>query len=374
MARIVAVANQKGGVGKTTTSINLAASVASRGHRVLLVDFDPQGNASSGVGYGRERVELTVYDALVGEVAMADVIRPTEITTLFVAPASTDLVGAEIELIGVEARERILERALAPVADAYDYIVIDCPPSLGILTLNALVAADGVVVPMQAEYFALEGLSALSATIDKVRAAYNPRLVIDGVLFTMYDARTNLATQVRGEVSSFFGDKVYGTVVPRNVRLSEAPSHGKPGLALRPARAGHAELPRGRGRVRAAASSDRARRSTHSVSDLKPKRGLGRGLSALMPSAPAPAGPAPTTSQTTAPAAPAQAAAASTPPTVPADGGRPRAYFAAAIEDVYPSPDQPRRHLRRGRPRRAGRVHPRAPASSSPSSSDQHGN
>jgi chromosome partitioning protein len=230
MARIVAVANQKGGVGKTTTSINLAASVASRGHRVLLVDFDPQGNASSGVGYGRERVELTVYDALVGEVAMADVIRPTEITTLFVAPASTDLVGAEIELIGVEARERILERALAPVADAYDYIVIDCPPSLGILTLNALVAADGVVVPMQAEYFALEGLSALSATIDKVRAAYNPRLVIDGVLFTMYDARTNLATQVRGEVSSFFGDKVYGTVVPRNVRLSEAPSHGKPAL------------------------------------------------------------------------------------------------------------------------------------------------
>ncbi len=230
MARIVAVANQKGGVGKTTTSINLAASVASRGHRVLLVDFDPQGNASSGVGYGRDRVELTIYDALVGEVALADVIRPTEITTLFVVPASTDLVGAEIELIGVEARERILARALATVRDAYDYIVIDCPPSLGILTLNALVAADGVVVPMQAEYFALEGLSALSATIDKVRAAYNPGLVIDGVVFTMYDARTNLAAQVRGEVSAFFGDKVYANAVPRNVRLSEAPSHGKPAL------------------------------------------------------------------------------------------------------------------------------------------------
>ncbi len=230
MTRIVAVANQKGGVGKTTTAINLAASVASRGYKVLLVDFDPQGNASSGVGYPRTRVELSVYDALVGEVAMEDVIRPTEITTLFVAPATTDLVGAEIELIGTEGRERFLANALAAVAGRYDYIVIDCPPSLGILTLNALVAADSVVVPMQAEYFALEGLSALTSTIEKVRAAYNPRLVIDGVLFTMYDARTNLATQVRGEVAAYFGDKVFESTVPRNVRLSEAPSHGKPVL------------------------------------------------------------------------------------------------------------------------------------------------
>ncbi|MBK7538760.1 MAG: ParA family protein [Myxococcales bacterium] len=230
MTRIVAVANQKGGVGKTTTAINLAASVASRGYRVLLVDFDPQGNASSGVGYPRSRVELTIYDALVGEVSMEDVIRPTEITTLFVAPATTDLVGAEIELIGTEGRERFLASALAPVVDRYDYIVIDCPPSLGILTLNALVAADSVVVPMQAEYFALEGLSALTSTIEKVRAAYNPRLVIDGVLFTMYDTRTNLASQVRGEVAAYFGDKVFECTVPRNVRLSEAPSHGKPAL------------------------------------------------------------------------------------------------------------------------------------------------
>jgi chromosome partitioning protein len=230
MSRIVAVANQKGGVGKTTTAINLAASVASRGYRVLLVDFDPQGNASSGVGYPRNRVELSIYDALVGDVAITDVIRPTEITTLFVAPATTDLVGAEIELIGTDGRERFLTNTLAPIVDRYDYIVIDCPPSLGILTLNALVAADSVVVPMQAEYFALEGLSALTSTIEKVRAIYNPRLVIDGVLFTMYDTRTNLATQVRGEVAAYFGDKLFEVTVPRNVRLSEAPSHGKPAL------------------------------------------------------------------------------------------------------------------------------------------------
>ena len=230
MSRIVAVANQKGGVGKTTTAINLAASIASRGHRVLLVDFDPQGNASSGVGYPRDKVELTIYDALVGEVTLEDVIRPTDITTLFVAPATTDLVGAEIELIGADHRERYLADALAPIASSYEYIVIDCPPSLGLLTLNALVAAHSVVVPMQAEYFALEGLSALTATIEKVKAAYNPGLQIDGVLFTMFDGRMNLANQVRAEVAKYFGDKVFETTVPRNVRLSEAPSHGKPAL------------------------------------------------------------------------------------------------------------------------------------------------
>jgi chromosome partitioning protein len=230
MSRIVCVANQKGGVGKTTTAINLAASVASRGYRVLLCDFDPQGNASSGVGYPRDKVELTIYDALAGHCTLADVIRPTEITTLFVVPATTDLVGAEIELISAERRERFLADVLAPVAAEYDYVFIDCPPSLGLLTLNALVAADGVVVPMQAEYFALEGLSALSATIDKVRAAYNPHLAIDAVIFTMFDGRMNLANQVRAEVTKHFGDKVLDTAVPRNVRLSEAPSHGKPAL------------------------------------------------------------------------------------------------------------------------------------------------
>jgi chromosome partitioning protein len=230
MTRIVAVANQKGGVGKTTTAINLAASVASRGYRVLLVDFDPQGNASSGVGYPREKVELSIYDALIGDVSMEDVIRPTEIPTLFLAPATTDLVGAEIELISAERRERFLADVLAPIAAPYDYIVIDCPPSLGLLTLNALVAAQGVVIPMQAEYFALEGLSALNSTVEKVRAAYNPELAIDGVLFTMYDARLSVANQVRDEVARFFGNKVFGESVPRNVRLSEAPSHGKPCL------------------------------------------------------------------------------------------------------------------------------------------------
>ena len=230
MTRIVAVANQKGGVGKTTTAINVAASIASRGYRVLLVDFDPQGNASSGVGYPRDRVELTIYDALLGEVAMEDVIRPTEITTLFVAPANGDLITAEMELIGTDRRERYLANALATVAAAYDYIFIDCPPSLGMLTLNALVAADGVLVPMQAEYFALEGLSSLTATIDKIKSAYNPHLAIDGVLFTMWDGRLSVANQVKAGVERHFGDALFTTTIPRNVRLSEAPSHGKPAL------------------------------------------------------------------------------------------------------------------------------------------------
>lgn len=232
MTRIVAVANQKGGVGKTTTAINLAASVASAGHQVLLVDFDPQGNASSGVGWPRDRIEHSIYDALMDgdEVTFASIIKPTDVKGLFLAPANHDLVGAELELISVERRERFLADALATVASSYDYIVIDCPPSLGLLTLNALVAADCVVVPMQAEYFALEGLSALTSTIEKIKAAYNPHLTIDGVLFTMFDARLSVANQVKSEVAQFFGDKVFTETVPRNVRLSEAPSHGKPCL------------------------------------------------------------------------------------------------------------------------------------------------
>lgn len=230
MTRIVAVANQKGGVGKTTTAINLAASIASRGYRVLLVDFDPQGNASSGVGWPRDRVEKSIYDVLVGEYTMAEATVATEIATLFLVAATTDLVGAEIELISADRRERVLADAIAQVADQYEYIVIDCPPSLGLLTLNALVAADGVLVPMQAEYFALEGLSALTSTIEKVRTAYNPHLTIDGVLFTMFDGRLSVANQVKCEVAHFFGDKVFRESIPRNVRLSEAPSHGKPCL------------------------------------------------------------------------------------------------------------------------------------------------
>ena len=230
MTRIVAVVNQKGGVGKTTTAVNLAASVAAAGHRVLLVDFDPQGNASSAIGYPKDKIELSVYDALLGEVAMGDVIRPTEITTLWLAPANMDLVGAEIELIGAEEREKHLAVAIKEVATHFDYVLIDCPPSLGLLTINALAAADGVVVPMQAEYFALEGLSALLTTIERVKESINPRLTLEGILFCMYDPRTNLAGQVRGEVEEHLRDKVFRTLIPRNVRLSEAPSHGKPVL------------------------------------------------------------------------------------------------------------------------------------------------
>jgi chromosome partitioning protein len=224
MTRIVAVANQKGGVGKTTTAINLAASVASRGYRVLLVDFDPQGNASSGIGYTRDRIELTIYDALTGEVTLEDVIRPTEITTLFVASDDGSRRRRD-QLIGAEARAP--GQRAGTVAAAYGRAH----------RLSAVARSSDAqrwsrrgVIPMQAEYFALEGLSALTATIDKVRAAYNPRLAIDGVAFTMYDARLSVAVQVRNEVARYFGDKVFSELVPRNVRLSEAPSHGKPAL------------------------------------------------------------------------------------------------------------------------------------------------
>ncbi|HKA88694.1 MAG TPA: AAA family ATPase [Haliangiales bacterium] len=228
MGRVIAVVNQKGGVGKTTTAVNLAASLANAGRRVLLVDFDPQGNASSGVGYPRAKIELTIYDALLGDVAMEDVIRPTEMRSLFVAPASTELAGAEIELVGIERREARLRELLAGVAERFDLVVIDCPPSLGILTVNALCAAEGVIVPMQCEYYALEGLSALLATIERVRKGLNPRLAVDGILFCMHDPRPNLTHQVTDEVKAHLGKLVFDTVIPRTVRLSESPSYGKP--------------------------------------------------------------------------------------------------------------------------------------------------
>lgn len=240
MGRIVAVANQKGGVGKTTTAVNLAAAMAMRGLRVLLVDVDPQGSASTGVGCKPAEGEPTVYDVLVGSRSIGEVLRRTCVDGLDVVPSSRDLVGAEIELIGLEGRERRLARALAPVVHGYDVVVIDCPPSLSLLTLNALVAADGVLVPLQAEYYALEGLSSLLDTIGRVRDAMNAGLELDGLLLTMFDRRNTLAREVRQEVSRHFGDRIFDTIVPRNVRLSESPSHGVPVLLYDPGSRGSA--------------------------------------------------------------------------------------------------------------------------------------
>ena len=228
MARRISVVNQKGGVGKTTTAVNLGASLANAGRKVLLVDFDPQGNASSGIGYPPGRVELSVYDVLLGDVDIADAIRPTELPKLFVIPSTTELAGAEIELVGMEQRERRLRTLLEPIRGRYDCIIVDCPPSLGILTINALTAADGVLVPMQCEYYALEGLSSLLATVERVKRSLNPRLVLEGILFCMHDPRPNLTAQVTDEVKQHLGEKVFSTVIPRAVRLAESPSFGKP--------------------------------------------------------------------------------------------------------------------------------------------------
>jgi chromosome partitioning protein len=226
MTKIVALANQKGGVGKTTTAINLGASVAACERRVLLVDLDPQANATSGIGV--IEANPSMYDVLIENMPLKEIIRPTEIPTLFLAPSSVDLVGAEVELRDAIGREYYLKRVLEPIAADYDYILIDSPPSLGLLTVNGLTAANSVLVPLQAEYFALEGVSQLLATIDRVKSAVNPSLDVEGIVLTMYDERINLARQVAEEVRNHFGEKVYKTVIPRNVRLSEAPSFGKP--------------------------------------------------------------------------------------------------------------------------------------------------
>jgi chromosome partitioning protein len=235
MGKILGLVNQKGGVGKTTTAINLAACLAIEGLKVLLVDCDPQANCSSGLGFQRDDNRHSIYDVLMGDAPAAQVILPTEITLLSLLPGSKNLTGANIELAGAEDRALRLRRALEPIQCNFDLVILDCPPALDLLTLNVLAASDTLIVPMQAEYFALEGISELISTLERVRAAYKPTLTIEGVLLTMYDDRTNLAQQVTDTLREYFKDRLFRTVIPRNVRLAEAPSHGKP-VALYDAR------------------------------------------------------------------------------------------------------------------------------------------
>lgn len=228
MVKVIAVANQKGGVGKTTTAVNVAACLAKQGRKVLLIDSDPQGNATSGLGFDKRDVKKCIYDALINEVPMADTLKHTAYENLDVIPATIQLAGAEIELVSLMNREGRLKNALERIKHDYDYVIIDCPPSLGLLTINALTAASSVMIPVQCEFYALEGITMLMNTIQLVQRNLNPALKLEGVVMTMFDSRTNLAQDVVEEVKKYFKTKMYKTIVPRNVRLSEAPSHGMP--------------------------------------------------------------------------------------------------------------------------------------------------
>jgi chromosome partitioning protein len=234
LARVISIANQKGGVGKTTTAINLAASLAVSELRVLLIDSDPQGNSTTGLGVAKTEGMKTIYDVLVSEALVAETIVPTDCEGLFLLPADKNLVAGNLDLVGMDNREGMLQRAIAPIRSEFDYIIIDCPPALDLLTLNALVASDSVLVPIQCEFFALEGISQLMDTIERVRESFNQPIQVEGVLLTMYDDRTNLTRQVEADLRQFFGSEVFHTVIPRSIRLAEAPSYGQPILIYDP--------------------------------------------------------------------------------------------------------------------------------------------